>query len=680
MMTMDDGASLRLAGGDGATGPGRRRNARRLWSLLAAVVLLPTAMLVAGAWGAWRLTWIETRGDLTRSVEINADYVQRSVRNLLRIAGNVAERTAALDQPASPAEQPELFERLTLLVGDQPLLSAVLVLSGSGQELLRLDTRAGDTPGRPGGGILEALARAEPGQVVFGEAYRQGSRPLVACGLRRGAAGGAVVLLLDATQIGLGLARHMEKPNDSAALLRRDGRVLARYPTFSDPLPPIGSERPMMRELAAGQAQGLVLGTTPRDNSAVAAAYEVLDAYPNLVVAAGRREIDIIANWRQALLPLLAVSLPAMLAMVALVLVVRRQQDALEAAMDGLEQRVAERTESLREGEERLRLAVEAGSFGTWETELATRQTTRSHRTIEIGGLRPNVTVSPSDDWMACIHPVDRERFRSVWNLVTSGQRDTFQEEYRFLRSDGTWRWIETHGAVVRTDPETGLPLRVAGTVQDITERREAEERRELLTQEVNHRARNTLAIVQAILRLTRADSAEEFARLVEGRVAALARAHALLAAERWSGAPLAAMLADELAPFGAVGLGRKGPESRFVLAGPPFRVRAEAVQALGMVFHELATNAVKHGALSVPAGQVIATWRVDEAKGVLNIRWQEIGGPSPGFPERRGVGSRVIEATVTGQLGGSVDRRWPEEGLVCDILLPLARVRTEPT
>jgi two-component sensor histidine kinase len=104
--------------------------------------------------------------------------------------------------------------------------------------------------------------------------------------------------------------------------------------------------------------------------------------------------------------------------------------------------------------------------------------------------------------------------------------------------------------------------------------------------------------------------------------------------------------------------------------------VRAEAVQPLGMVFHELATNAVKHGALSVREGRVAVTWRIDAAAGLLLIRWAEEGGPSPGFPKHRGVGSRVIEATVTGQLGGTVERRWPAEGLVCDIALPLARTR----
>jgi two-component sensor histidine kinase len=97
------------------------------------------------------------------------------------------------------------------------------------------------------------------------------------------------------------------------------------------------------------------------------------------------------------------------------------------------------------------------------------------------------------------------------------------------------------------------------------------------------------------------------------------------------------------------------------------------------MVVHELGTNAAKHGALSKPEGRVAVSWRTDEQSGVLHLRWAETGGPAPSFPMPRGVGSRVIEATITGQLGGSVERRWPAEGLVCDLALPLARMRAGP-
>jgi PAS domain S-box-containing protein len=350
----------------------------------------------------------------------------------------------------------------------------------------------------------------------------------------------------------------------------------------------------------------------------------------------------------------------------------------LEATLAGLEARVAERTASLREGEERLRLAIDAGRFGTWETDLATGMTTRSERSQDILGLPADAPDAPISEWEARIHPTDRGRVRAAWDQVATGRVPSYRIEYRFQRPDGAWRWLESNAAVVRRDPASGLPLRLAGTNRDITERREAEDRRDLLTKEVNHRARNTLAIVQAILRLTRAEDAAGYARLIEGRIAALARAQSLLAAERWTGAPLGTLLSEELAPFGGAEEGA-ATGARFGLEGPPLRLRAEVVQPLGMVVHELATNAAKHGALSTPAGRVAVSWEADEQSGLLRIRWAETGGPAPVFPQSRGVGSRVIEATVTGQLGGSVERRWPEAGLVCDIALPLARMRAGP-
>ncbi len=679
---MDDLASHAAVRPDGAiavTGR-RKRSAWRLWTLIAAVMLLPAAILAAGAWGTWRLAWSETRSDLIRSVEINADYVKRSLESLVRIANRIADATATLRYRAGAEDKAALTQRFGPLVGEQALLHAVVVLDDAGREILRIEAQPDGAPEPLGGGIREALAQTEPGSLAIGETYRGDDSLTVAFGLRRRSAGGAVVLLLDAARIADGLGRHAEKPNDTAVLIRRDGPILARYPAAPGPMPVMASGGSLMRALATDQPSGLIVDTTRRDDHPVVVAFQSVEGAPELVVASGRRRGDIVASWRQALIPLLAVGLPAILALFGLVLVVRRQQDALEAAMDGLEQRIAERTASLEEGQERLRLAVEAGQLGTWETDLASHMSTRSPRALDIVGWSQDAAVAPFDHWVKRIHLADRSRVLKSWDRTVTGRQPLYQEEYRFLRGDGNWRWLESHGAPVRTDPETGRVLRLAGTIQDITERRAAEERRELLTQEVNHRARNALAIVQAILRLTRAKDAKDFAQQVEGRIAALARAQALLAAERWTGAPLAAMLTDELSPFGSVRTSEQLGDARFMLDGSPaFRVRADAVQALGMVFHELATNAVKHGALSVPEGRVAATWRVDEADGLLRMRWQERGGPLPGLPTRRGVGSRVIEATVTGQLGGSVDRRWPDEGLVCDILLPLARVRTDP-
>lgn len=226
--------------------------------------------------------------------------------------------------------------------------------------------------------------------------------------------------------------------------------------------------------------------------------------------------------------------------------------------------------------------------------------------------------------------------------------------------------------------PDGGL----AAFYRDVTARRDAEARRDLLAREVDHRAKNALAVVQAALRLTKADDMAGYIAAVEGRVGALARAQTLLAYDRWGGTDLRVLLHAELEPFlGGDGAGAldQGAGPRVELAGPPVAVPAGSAQPLAMAVHELATNAVKHGALSAPGGRVSVAWHLDqgpEAMQVLRLRWREAGGPSVSKPpERRGFGSRVIEGTLSRQLGGAVRRSWEPEGLVCDVEVPLVRV-----
>ena len=223
-----------------------------------------------------------------------------------------------------------------------------------------------------------------------------------------------------------------------------------------------------------------------------------------------------------------------------------------------------------------------------------------------------------------------------------------------------------------------GLLHRGAGCIQDVTERREAEERQTLLAREVDHRAKNALAVSQSALRLTPREDSGLYAKAVEGRVSALARAHTILADAEWTGADFRALAEGELEPFQGVPqpAGDAPAVPRVELSGPSFRLRSEAAQPVSMVLHELATNAAKHGALSVPNGVVHLSWAADLEAGLFSVVWSARGGPPLGAePSRRGFGSRVIEATVRGQLGGAVSRQWREGGLVCTVEVPLGRV-----
>ena len=218
-----------------------------------------------------------------------------------------------------------------------------------------------------------------------------------------------------------------------------------------------------------------------------------------------------------------------------------------------------------------------------------------------------------------------------------------------------------------------GRAIGVAGIFRDLRQRKVAEARQALLSREVDHRAKNALAVVQAALRLTRAPDLPTYVRAITGRVAALARAQTLLADERWAGADLRALLTAEMDAF--ISDNGRG-EPRATLAGPTVALPAGAAQPLAMVVHELATNATKHGALSAPGGRIAVAWSLDNGPfGTLRLRWAELGGPPvKGSPARRGFGTRILDTVVRGQLGGEISLVWNTSGLVCKIDLPLAR------
>lgn len=242
------------------------------------------------------------------------------------------------------------------------------------------------------------------------------------------------------------------------------------------------------------------------------------------------------------------------------------------------------------------------------------------------------------------------------------------------MRSDGTVVWLRVSAGVSVRDAE-GRPRRVVSVVQDVTGRRQAEEARTLLAREVDHRAKNVLAVVQAALRLTLKHDAATYARAIEGRVSALARAHTLLADAQWVGANLRSLAEAELKAFLSVSGGDadNGPTVR--LEGPAVILSPAATQPFSVVLHELATNATKHGALSVEGGHVKLAWMIDDAAGQVRLCWTERGGPPvSGPPERRGFGSRFVEATVLDQLSGSIRRSWDSAGLICEIEVPVSR------
>jgi PAS domain S-box-containing protein len=200
---------------------------------------------------------------------------------------------------------------------------------------------------------------------------------------------------------------------------------------------------------------------------------------------------------------------------------------------------------------------------------------------------------------------------------------------------------------------------------RDITERRRNDEHIITLAREAQHGTRNILATVQATVNLSHADTPDGLKQAIEGRIQALANVHDLLVKSRWVGAELSSITAQELAPY--LGNG----EGRARVNGPHVLLASNTAQAIAVTLHELATNAVKYGSLSVPKGRVDVTWsRI--ADGQLILRWIETGGPPTKEPTRQGFGTSVIEGMIREQLKGEMHRNWRAEGLACEIVLKM--------
>jgi two-component sensor histidine kinase/ActR/RegA family two-component response regulator len=188
-------------------------------------------------------------------------------------------------------------------------------------------------------------------------------------------------------------------------------------------------------------------------------------------------------------------------------------------------------------------------------------------------------------------------------------------------------------------------------------------DRQAILAREVDHRAKNALAVVQSIVRLTRADDVPGYIKAVEGRMHALSRAHDLLSQSRWEGASLARLIDEELEPYRMRGTGQ------IAATGPAVMLQPSVAQTLGLAIHELATNAAKYGALSTPDGKLRISW--DLQPDSLSIRWDESGGPRVAPPTARGFGTKLIHASIEGQLNGHVSYGWEHSGLHCELQVP---------
>jgi len=319
----------------------------------------------------------------------------------------------------------------------------------------------------------------------------------------------------------------------------------------------------------------------------------------------------------------------------------------------------------LSASEARLQEALKAGAVTAFEWNVRTGAARRSENAAQILGVDPQRTFSAAD-FLACIHPDDRARHRALVRSV-SPESPSYADAFRFVRPDGREVWLE-ETATADFDA-AGRRIRLKGLTRDITARKRAEERQDLLVAELDHRVKNVLARVAVVAMYTREGSRSmgEFVRALDGRIQSMAAAHSLLSQSRWHGVGLTDLVRHQLAPYAT--------DANISVSGPDVMLSAAETQAVAMVIHELVTNAAKYGALSTPGGRIGLSWQCEtrtEAPARLQIEWRETGGPAIAAPVRPGYGTSLIRELIPHELGGKVDLEIAAAGAVCRIEIPL--------
>jgi two-component sensor histidine kinase len=310
------------------------------------------------------------------------------------------------------------------------------------------------------------------------------------------------------------------------------------------------------------------------------------------------------------------------------------------------------------ESNQRLSAAIAIARLGAYTWDRKTHEATLDQRAREIFGFGPDEVVT-FDDVNKRIDPEDVRRVYAPAAHDPAGSTRR-EREFRIHLPDGAVRDIV---AISHLQPgHEGPTSRVVGVFNDVTEARAAEKRQQMLINELNHRVKNNLATVQSIAAQT-LRSAPDLPRArdaFEARLVALATAHDLLTAESWQGARLTDVTAAAMAPFETL------QRPQISHSGPPVWLPAQPALALSMALHELATNAMKFGALSTPKGRVTIRWIL--AGEVLTLIWREDGGPSVQAPVRLGFGARLLQRSLARELGGEVIVDFAPEGVRCQI------------
>jgi PAS domain S-box-containing protein len=324
--------------------------------------------------------------------------------------------------------------------------------------------------------------------------------------------------------------------------------------------------------------------------------------------------------------------------------------------------RIADDRARLAESEQRFRAMADSAPSPVWVTGEDGGLVFANRAFCDLAGM--SLEQLQGHGWADILHPDDRGRVATL-RAASRKMLAPNAWEGRFRIRGGEWRWMRTASSV-RFD-EAGVFRGYVGMAMDVTDTRRAEERQTLLINELNHRVKNTLATIQSLARQTLREgvSPRDARERLTDRLLALSAAHNVLTRENWEGADLEEIAREAVRPYDDTG-------GRIAACGPAARLAPNVALALSMALHELATNALKYGALSAPEGQVTLAWALAPAGDVIELAWREQGGPPVSEPTALGFGSRLL-AGLAGELGAPADIRYDPTGLICRLRAPAA-------
>ncbi|NEX46484.1 sensor histidine kinase [Pseudotabrizicola algicola] len=781
-------------------------------ALPATAVVVPLSIMLTVGWLSWSSAWTAAETDMRRAALSASEYANRTFEGYSVAVGRVNDRLRTLTDQDIRDRERALGEELRRITAELSQTQMSYVIDRNGYPLVITNIYPAPEGSLADRDYFQILSEPDAPELFISQTFvgRFDGQLLFSVGRRRTDTGnftpddrfdGVVLVSVSPKVLADGLARLLSAPTDRLAVFRNDGFGLSTTSGILEsgtPLPQLDRQSAFYDFADLGIESAVYSSSLSIPGDRALVAMQAVGDLP-LYAVSMRPRSQIVAAWRATMLPLLALGVPATLALFLL---------SIRVVFD--QRRLAERNVSLQRdnalSSDRLLRAKRFGLMGTFEFDLRTGISRRSAEYMAIHGHDPVPSEEAHEDWVSRVHPDDRVRAeRVVLNALSDASGDTdYGQSYRIITKDGETRWIAAWGEIDRDaagraymlrgihidvtplrttemalaesdarlrlaqeamgigawewlgysqplrcsrkalelfgfDPGAGpvglrslmakvhqedrsamaralrhmrasgsLQIevrlqrlaegggavatphwvalrarrissrrlggtRLMGVVYDVSDRKRSEELVMLMAHEVEHRAKNALTVVSSLLRTAKANSAEELAHVMRGRVRALSQTMALLGKQQWTGADLHDIVESELRPFNLVdttAAENATTEHHISVSGPPIRIGVAAAQPLSMALHELATNAAKYGALSVAGGQLSVSWSLEE--GDVHILWREAGGPEINDqPRTTGFGSRLISLVFEGQIGGRIEKRWSRGGLECRMILP---------